>query len=361
VGSQGAQYDTPPVPLEESDEITLAGDLESIPELASADPTPPGPPGVPANMEPPAPKPQTTAPGPPGVPASVTPTAAKPQTSPQPPARASAAPPSVKPQPTSTPAETPAPTEPRKWNAAGDGREPGKARTVRPGIDPDHAGAASDKQHGKKPSTGDVAAPARSNPESPSVVVLPPQPTTPTGSPTPALRSSDTTATPHSPTTTQPADDPNLRPVLRRDMPISMVTPGRQPPVRSVPSAPGVSPIGPRRSPIAGPQSPPPMCDCTLRGTVEVQWDRPLTSRTEVVIAVEDAPDATTSAELFMGSPRSFEIRPAPCGVHRLLMWTRSRQRFVLVSSEPRVVCTPGGVQQMRLVLEPVARWGAAQ
>ena len=103
------------------------------------------------------------------------------------------------------------------------------------------------------------------------------------------------------------------------------------------------------------------MCDCVIRGTVEVQWDRPLTSRTEVVIAIEDAPDATTSAELFMGSPRAFEIHPAPCGVHRLLLWTRSRQRFVLASSEPRVVCTPGGMQQMRLVLEPVARWGAGQ
>jgi hypothetical protein len=98
-----------------------------------------------------------------------------------------------------------------------------------------------------------------------------------------------------------------------------------------------------------------------IRGTVEVQSDRPLSSRTEVVISIEDDPDATGSAELFMGSPRAFEIHPAPCGIHRLLLWTRSKQRFVLVSSEPRVVCTTGGVQQMRLVLEPVARWGAAQ
>ena len=103
------------------------------------------------------------------------------------------------------------------------------------------------------------------------------------------------------------------------------------------------------------------MCDCTIRGTVEVQWDRPLSSRTEVVIAVEDAPDVTTSAELFMGSPRAFEIHSAPCGVHRLLLWTRSKQRFVMVSTEPRVVCTPRSMQQMRLVLEPVARWGASK
>ena len=79
-----------------------------------------------------------------------------------------------------------------------------------------------------------------------------------------------------------------------------------------------------------------------------------------VVISVEDAPEATALAELFMGSPRAFEIHPSPCGSHRLLLWTRSRQRFVLASTEPRVVCTPGGVQQLRLVLEPIARWGAA-
>ena len=39
----------------------------------------------------------------------------------------------------------------------------------------------------------------------------------------------------------------------------------------------------------------------------------------------------------------------------------RTKQRFVLVSAEPRVTCTPGGVQQLRLVLEPVARWGSTE
>ena len=154
------------------------------------------------------------------------------------------------------------------------------------------------------------------------------------------------------------AADPGLRPVLPKDTPAERVAPGAQPPIRRVPSAPGIPPPSLPRSPN---QTSAPMCDCTIRGTVEVQWDRPLSSSTEVVIAVEDAPDVATSVELFMGSPRAFEIHPAPCGVHRLLLWTRSKQRFVLVSQEPRVVCTPGGVQQMRLVLEPVARWGAGQ
>jgi len=92
-----------------------------------------------------------------------------------------------------------------------------------------------------------------------------------------------------------------------------------------------------------------------------VQSDQPLRGRTEVVIAVEEAPQVTTSVELFMGSPRAFEIHRAPCGVHRLRLYTRSRQRFVLTSLEPRVVCRDGSKQQIRLVMEPVARWGIAR
>ena len=102
-------------------------------------------------------------------------------------------------------------------------------------------------------------------------------------------------------------------------------------------------------------------CDCVIRGTVEVQSDYPLRGRTEVVIAVEDAPQVTGNVELFMGSPRGFEIRRAPCGVHRLRLYTRSKQRFVLISVEPRVVCRDGSKQQIRLVMEPVARWGIAR
>src|SRR5258706_12671605 len=71
VGSPGIQYDTPPVALDQSDEITLAGDSPSIPELAGGDtpatrviaphgppakPTAPPPPG-PAGPQPPPPPP----------------------------------------------------------------------------------------------------------------------------------------------------------------------------------------------------------------------------------------------------------------------------------------------------------------
>jgi len=163
------------------------------------------------------------------------------------------------------------------------------------------------------------------------------------------------TAPAAAPPAAAPGGDPSLHPVLRKDMPAERVPPGSQPPMQRVqPGAPALAPPHPPGVPANVP-----MCDCTIRGTVEIQWDRPLASRTEVVISVEDAPDVSATTELFMGSPRAFEIHGAPCGVHRLRLWTRSKQRFVLASSEPRVVCVEGQVQQMRLVLEPVARWGA--
>ena len=333
VGSPGAQYDTPPVPLEESDEITLAGEAQSIPELAVAL-VPPRTAAMPAE-----PLPSATSPG------ATTPAAAVPVP--------------VSPAVTMS-AATPPAAEPRKWNAGGGDRETGKPRVVRPGLDPKAVGGAPAKpkrsKHEKPVITASVidAPPASDPPVTPAPT--PSAPPVPVDAVTTELR-----ADPAQAPERRGTPDAGLKPVFPKDMPVERVSPGSQPPIQRVPSAPGVPQPGPRRPPGSDNPAPTPMCDCTIRGTVEVQWDRPLTSRTEVVISVEDAPDVATSAELFMGSPRAFEIHPAPCGVHRLLLWTRSKQRFVLVSSEPRVVCTPGGVQQMRLVLEPVARWGASQ
>ena len=332
VGSPGAQYDTPPVPLEESDEITLAGEAQSIPELAAAAALPP-------------------AAAPPVVPSSAPPLA---QAQP------------VTPVPVSATSDGP---EPRKWNAGGGDREASKPRVVRPGLDPNAASeppAARKRKKKEKPArTVPVtevplaierpdAAAAKAAESSASTPPVAAAATPPASTSTPAETQSQEPPR-------RAAPESGLKLVLPKDTPVARVSPGAQQPIQRVPSAPGVTPAGPRRAPGSDAESATPMCDCTIRGTVEVQWDRPLTSRTEVVVSVEDTPDIATSVELFMGSPRAFEIHPAPCGVHRLLLWTRSKQRFVLVSSEPRVVCTPGGVQQMRLVLEPVARWGASQ
>lgn len=344
VGSPGAQYDTPPVPLEESDEITLAGEAQSIPELAAAPALPPAtaiavPVTPPAKSAPPKESPAAKM-----VPAPV-----------EPPSVASSAPPAT------VGSNAPAP---RKWNAGGGDHEASKPRVVRPGLDPNAASEPPAKPKGKqkeKPAltatlTEAPLAGEHQEPAAPATKAA----ETAAATPPPAATPLPAQAQPQEPPR-RSAPESGLKPVLPKDTPVARVSPGAQQPIQRVPSAPGVGPSGPRRVPGSEAENRTPMCDCTIRGTVEVQWDRPLTSRTEVVISVEDTPDIATSVELFMGSPRAFEIHPAPCGVHRLLLWTRSKQRFVLVSSEPRVVCTPGGVQQMRLVLEPVARWGASQ
>ena len=394
VGSPGAQYDTPAVPLEESDEITLAGSSQSIPELAVSEPVAPpparartaAPARTPAPVRTPAPATPTATAGTPGKPSPVTlmppvmtpPDAGRDSASnirmpvvlARPPANDTPAPVppapgEIEPQP--LPASQPGDAEPRRWNAGGSDRD-SKPRVVRPGLDPETPEPARSKPREKQPRAADPAKRVSAHRGPFTIRVRPVSPDSAKGAPgsDPAVEMSGTDAAP-GPETLVPtpaavvpreAADPGLRPVLPKDMPAERVTPGAQPPIQRVPSAPGVPAPVQRRAPAT---TVAPMCDCTIRGTVEVQWDRPLTSRTEVVIAVEDAPEISASAELFMGSPRAFEIRPAPCGVHRLLLWTRSKQRFVLVSQEPRVVCTPGGVQQMRLVLEPVARWGAAQ
>lgn len=346
VGSPGAQYDTPPVPLEESDEITLAGEAQSIPELGAAAALPPA-----AAVAGPV-KPFETITAPKESPA------AKAGPAPAAPPATTTSP--IAPRVTST---TDA-AEPRKWNAGGGDHEAGKPRVVRPGLDPNAASEPPAKPKRKQKEKPAATATVTETPlvgehqESAAPATKPAE--TPAATPSPASMPAPAEAQPQEPPRRTAAES-GLKLVLPKDTPVARVSPGAQQPIQRVPSAPGVAPAGPRRAPGGEPESSTPMCDCTIRGTVEVQWDRPLTSRTEVVISVEDTPDVATSVELFMGSPRAFEIHPAPCGVHRLLLWTRSKQRFVLVSSEPRVVCTPGGVQQMRLVLEPVARWGASQ
>jgi len=320
IGSQGAQYDTPPVPLDIGDEVTLAGSVGSVPEMPG---TPKGPPEIETEPD------------------STPPASAAPHASPAP--SASSAPVSVAPAPAAAaaPQTSVAPSVP----------------TVQTTPPPSSSS--------KKKKKGSAGKPKVYHPGDAPQVPMTPAPqayaVTPQGaSPAPPASAPSAQPAPH-------ASDPSLKPVLQRDAPVSGVSPATPPPASKV----GVAPPGaaqpvPSRGPAAPPASTPPSasattCDCTIRGTVEVNSDRPLTGRTEVVISIDDAPQTTASVELFMGSPRGFEIHPAPCGVHRLLLWTRSKQRFVLVSSEPRVVCTEGGTQQMRLVLEPVARWGAGR
>ena len=302
VGSKGAQYDTQPAALTLGDEITVVGQAQSIPEL-TAD----------ANAA-------TTMSNKPVV----------------------VTPPLVTPPPQTSPSTTAGkPTVYRPGVASDGGGSKDKPRTV-------HPGQAS-------PSTSSSTTPS-SGAAKPSTSATTPKP--PPGDP---VASRDTARA------SGPAADPTLKPVTSRVAPTSGVGSKAPLPESQVPATPPKPGGEPHPVPSAGPaesgevETNVPMCDCTIRGTVEVQSDRPLTSRTQVVVAIEGVPEIAAQVEMFMGSPRAFEIHPAPCGVRRLRLYTRSKQRFVLVSAEARLVCTEGGTQQIRLVLEPVARWGTTR
>jgi hypothetical protein len=98
-------------------------------------------------------------------------------------------------------------------------------------------------------------------------------------------------------------------------------------------------------------------CGCQVRGIVEIDSDRPLNETLPVVVFLEDEPAARDTVELFMGSPRAFQLKlAASCGMHRVRFETRSKQRYRLTSREPLVDCTGGGTRGVRLVLAPVGR-----
>lgn len=99
-------------------------------------------------------------------------------------------------------------------------------------------------------------------------------------------------------------------------------------------------------------------CTCRVEGFVEVQSEQRMNGFLRVRVWLEHHPEIRGEVELFMGSPRSFVLRSVPCGPHRIRFETMSKQSFDLVSPEPKVDCTDGGVRQVRLVLEPSKRHG---
>lgn len=97
-------------------------------------------------------------------------------------------------------------------------------------------------------------------------------------------------------------------------------------------------------------------CTCRIEGFVEVRSEQRLNGFLRVRVWLEGHPEIRGEVELFMGSPRAFVLRSVPCGPQQLRFEARSRQTFDLVSPDPKVDCTDGGVRQVRLVLEPSKR-----
>lgn len=96
-------------------------------------------------------------------------------------------------------------------------------------------------------------------------------------------------------------------------------------------------------------------CECRIRGTVELHPDHLLTERLQVFVSLAQSSAVRDTVELFMGSPRPFELRALRCDNWYLNVEAVSKRDFEVVSvdgSRP-VSCTQGGLQQLRIVLAP--------
>ena len=158
--------------------------------------------------------------------------------------------------------------------------------------------------------------------------------------------------------TTAPADSassPQQAPPVATLAPSSPSSPSAP---RSNAATPGATP----RVVAIEPFAPPPVatgtdtCACRLRGTVEVDWERPLEKNIPVELTLEGPARQSTSVDLYMGPPREFRLGPLPCGEYRLVVRPRGRYRYALVRGDSVLTVRCDGHTQQRVVLEPVKR-----
>ncbi len=94
-------------------------------------------------------------------------------------------------------------------------------------------------------------------------------------------------------------------------------------------------------------------CECVIKGTVEARSDRRIPEYLRISVWLGDRPASRDSVELFMGSPRPFEMR-APCGSHQLQLRVEPRlQHYALRPPEAfqRFTCVRERPSQWQLVL----------
>lgn len=96
-------------------------------------------------------------------------------------------------------------------------------------------------------------------------------------------------------------------------------------------------------------------CACRIRGTVEMHPDHLLTKRLSLVVSLREAPAVRDTIQLFMGSPRAFELPPVRCGTWYVEVDAVARHDFKIVSADGRgpIDCREGGLRQLRVVLDP--------
>jgi hypothetical protein len=107
-----------------------------------------------------------------------------------------------------------------------------------------------------------------------------------------------------------------------------------------------------RRDTVAPPDS----CRCTLRGTVEIDWTRPLEESTPVRVELESPAASAADLVLYMGAPREFRFGPLPCGEWRLRVRPGGKLRLADATGDTVRVVHCAGLAEMRVVLTTVKR-----
>jgi len=97
-------------------------------------------------------------------------------------------------------------------------------------------------------------------------------------------------------------------------------------------------------------------CACRVRGTVEIDWDRPLERDFPVDLSLEGPARQDAAVQMFMGSPREFRFGPLPCGEYRLVVRAHGRFRYALERGDSVLVLPCRGLTQVRVVLAPARR-----
>jgi hypothetical protein len=97
------------------------------------------------------------------------------------------------------------------------------------------------------------------------------------------------------------------------------------------------------------------VCECTVKGTIEVRRSQMLRDRVPVLVQIAGLPAFRDTVELFEGSSRSFEIAGVPCGRRRIEIESFGRRRFALASALPlgEFECQNGRYRQIHVVLIP--------
>lgn len=109
---------------------------------------------------------------------------------------------------------------------------------------------------------------------------------------------------------------------------------------------------------LAGPDSLAPAgpCRCSVRGTVEINWTRPLEDHTSVLLVLEAPGAQPAEVSLFMGAPREFRFGPLPCGVWRLSVKAKGKLRYTDTHGDTARVIPCAGTVETRVVLVPAKR-----